>query len=155
VGRWVRRSPPQSTRILTSRPQTSRKTFVLAVTNVHNVLCASLTIHVGLTLRPPCQLMVRHRLVRLHDAAGNYVINEKIIRIGPFLMFRGIFDALEIDRPLLEVKVCMLADKPIVGATSIPNRDFDEVLDAIAQIQISIPDPWYMSTLLARRPHLK
>jgi hypothetical protein len=33
--------------------------------------------------------------------------NETKMRLGIFITFRGIFDALELDRPLLEVKVCM------------------------------------------------
>jgi hypothetical protein len=104
------------------------ETFVLPVTNLHDVVCASLTIQVGLTLRPPSQLaMVRHRLVRVHDAAGKDVINERMIRLEPLITFRGIFDALQLDRPLREVNVCMLADTPIARATSIPKSDFDEV----------------------------
>jgi hypothetical protein len=87
--------------------------------------------------------MVRHRLVRVHDAAGKKLINEKIVRLEPFDTFRGIFDALELDRPLLEVKVCMLADTTIARATSIPNSDFDEAVDDIVQImaQINTPEP--------------
>jgi hypothetical protein len=87
--------------------------------------------------------MVCHRLVRVHDAAGKELINERIIRLEPFDTFRGIFDALELDRPLLEVKVCMLADTPTARATSIPISDFDEAVDDIVQIlaQINIPDP--------------
>jgi hypothetical protein len=73
--------------------------------------------------------MVRHRLVRVHDSAGKDAINEVLIRIEPFIMFRGIYDALEPDRPLLKVKVCMLADTPIARATSIPKSDSDEVID--------------------------
>jgi hypothetical protein len=120
------------------------ETFVLAAITVHDMLCASLTIHVGLTLRPPCQLaMVRHRLVRVHDAAGKDVVDEGIIKLEPFIKFRGIFDALELDRSLLEVKVCMLADTPIARARSIPKSDFDEVLDEIMRslAQINVPDP--------------
>jgi hypothetical protein len=125
--------PPQSARISASRHQASRKTFILAVTHVH-VLCASLTIYVGLTLRPPCQLaMVRHRLVRVHGASFKDMINERNTRLQTFITFRGIFDALELDRPLLEVNVCMLAETPIARATSIPKSDFDEVLDEIVQ----------------------
>jgi hypothetical protein len=60
----------------------------LAVKIVHDVLSASLTIHVGLTLRPPCQLVkVRHRLVRVHDAAGKDAINEKISDLNPVSRF--------------------------------------------------------------------
>jgi hypothetical protein len=66
--------------------------------------------------------MVQHRLVWVHDAAGKDGINERLIRIEPFITFRGIYDAPEPDRPLLEVKVCMLADTPIAGATSIPKK---------------------------------
>jgi hypothetical protein len=51
--------------------------------------------------------MVRHQLVRVHDAAGKNVVNERNIRFETFFTFRCIFDALELDRPLLEVKVCM------------------------------------------------
>jgi hypothetical protein len=86
--------------------------------------------------------MVRHRLVRVHNAAGKDVINENIIKLELFITFRGIFYALELNRPLLEVKVCMLADKPNARAMSIPNSDFDEVFDAIVQglYQINVPD---------------
>jgi hypothetical protein len=49
--------------------------------------------------------MVHHRLVRVHEAAGKDAINEIIMRIEPFITFRGIYDALEPDRPLLKVKV--------------------------------------------------
>jgi hypothetical protein len=53
------------------------ETFILPLTIVHDVLCAALTTHVGLALRPPRQLaMVRHRLVRVQDAAGKDVIDE-------------------------------------------------------------------------------
>jgi hypothetical protein len=48
-------------------------------------------------------------------------------------MFRGIYDALEPDRPLLKVKVCMLADTPIARATSIQKSDLDEAMDTIMQ----------------------
>jgi hypothetical protein len=75
--------------------------------------------------------MVQHRLVRVHDAAGKGAINESLIRTEPFITFRGIYDAPEPDRPLLEVKVCMFADTPIARATSIPKSDFDEVIDTI------------------------
>jgi hypothetical protein len=87
--------------------------------------------------------MVRHRLVRVHDAAGKELINEKIVRLEPFNTIRGSFDALELYRPLLEVKVCMLADTPIARATSIPISDFDEAVDDIVKImaQINVPDP--------------
>jgi hypothetical protein len=78
--------------------------------------------------------MVQHRLVRVHDAAGKDGINERLIRIEPFITFRGIYDAPEPDRPLLEVKVCMLADTPIARATSFPKSDFDEVIDTTVQI---------------------
>jgi hypothetical protein len=111
---------------------------------VNDVLCAFLTARVWLTLRPPCPLdMVRHRLVQVHDAAGKELINERIVRLEPFNTFRGIFDALELDRPLLEVKVCMLADTPIARASSIPISDFDEAVDDNVQImaQINVPDP--------------
>jgi hypothetical protein len=61
-----------------------------------------------LTLCPPCQLaMVRNQLVRVHEAAGKKVINEINIKLEIFITLRGIFDALELDRPLLEAKVCM------------------------------------------------
>jgi hypothetical protein len=73
--------------------------------------------------------MLYHQLVRVHDAAGKDAINERLIRIEPFITFRGIYDALEPDRPLLKVKVCTLADTPIARATSIPKSDFDEVID--------------------------
>jgi hypothetical protein len=49
--------------------------------------------------------MVHHRLVRVHDAAGKDAINKILIRIEPFVTFRGIYNALEPDRPLLKVKV--------------------------------------------------
>jgi hypothetical protein len=71
---------------------------------VNDILCAFLTTRVGLTLRPPCPLdMVLHKLVRVHDAAGKELINERIVRLEPFNTVRGIFDALELDRLLLEV----------------------------------------------------
>jgi hypothetical protein len=76
--------------------------------------------------------------VRVHDAAGKDAINEKIIRIESFIMFRGIYDTLEPYRPLLKVKVCMLADTPIARATSIPKSDFDVVVDTIVQILAQI-----------------
>jgi hypothetical protein len=87
--------------------------------------------------------MVHHRLVRVHDAAGKEVINERLIRLEPCSTFRGVFDALELDRPLLEVKLCMLADTPIARATSIPNSDIDEAVDTIVRSlpQVNIPDP--------------
>jgi hypothetical protein len=72
--------------------------------------------------------MVHHRLVRVHDAAGKDAIEERLIRIEPTITFRGIYDALEPDRPLLKVKVCMLADTPTARATPIPKTDFDEVV---------------------------
>jgi hypothetical protein len=78
--------------------------------------------------------MVHHRLVRVHDAAGKDAINEKLSRIEQFITFCGIYDALEPDRPLLTVKVCMLADTPMARATSIPKSDFDEVIDTTEQI---------------------
>jgi hypothetical protein len=34
--------------------------------------------------------MVRHRLVRVHDAASREVINERIVKLEPFDTFRGI-----------------------------------------------------------------
>jgi hypothetical protein len=49
--------------------------------------------------------MVHHRLVRVNDAAGKDAINEGLIRIEPFITFRGIYDALDPDRPMLKVKV--------------------------------------------------
>jgi hypothetical protein len=102
------------------------------VNSVHGVWCASLTIYVGLTLRPIRQLaMVHHQLGRVHDAAGKDAINETYISIEPFFTFRGIYDALEPDRPLLKVKVCTLADAPIARATPILKR---EVIDTIVQI---------------------
>jgi hypothetical protein len=82
--------------------------------------------------------MVRHQVVRVHDAAGKDAINERLIRIEPLIKFRGIYDALEPNRPLLKVKVCMLADTPIARATSIPKSDFDEVRDTIVQILAQI-----------------
>jgi hypothetical protein len=51
--------------------------------------------------------MVRHQLVRVHDAAGKKVIIEINIKLETLITLRGILDALELDRPLLEVKVCM------------------------------------------------
>jgi hypothetical protein len=77
--------------------------------------------------------MVQHRLVRVHDAAGKDAINERLIIIKPFITLRGIYDALEPDRPLLKLKVCMLAESPIARATSIPKSDFDEVIDTTVQ----------------------
>jgi hypothetical protein len=62
----------------------------------------------------------------------------KDFRHEEFITFRGIYDALELDRPLLKVKVCMLADTPIARATSIPNSDFDEVIDTTVQILAKI-----------------
>jgi hypothetical protein len=86
--------------------------------------------------------MVHHGLVRVHDAAGKDAINERRIRIEPFITFCGIYDALEPDRPLLKVKICMLADTPIARATSIPKSDFDEVIDtpvqSLAQIGVKV-----------------
>jgi hypothetical protein len=61
------------------------------------------------------------------------VINKRLIIIEPFSTFRGVYDVLGPDRPLLEVKVCMLADKPIARATSITKSSFDEVVDSIVQ----------------------
>jgi hypothetical protein len=78
--------------------------------------------------------MVHHQHVRVHDATGKDAINETLVRIEPFITFRGIYDALEPDRPLLKVKVCMLADTPIARATSIPKSDFDEVIDTNVHI---------------------
>jgi hypothetical protein len=113
--------------------------LIAAVTDVNDVLSAFLTTRVDLTLRPPCPLdMVRHRLVRVHDAADKELINERIVRLEPFNIFRGIFDALELDRPLLGVEVCMIADTPIARATSIPISDFDEAIDDIVQIMAQI-----------------
>jgi hypothetical protein len=51
--------------------------------------------------------MVRHQLVRVHDAAGKRVIDNRKIRLDLFTPFRGMLYALELDRPLLEVQVCM------------------------------------------------
>jgi hypothetical protein len=82
--------------------------------------------------------MVHHRLVRVHDAAGKDAIYERLIRIEPFITFRGIYDALEPSQPLLKVKVCMLADTPIARAASIPKRDFDEGIDTTVQILVHI-----------------
>jgi hypothetical protein len=86
--------------------------------------------------------MVQHQLVRVHDAASKDAINETLLRIEPYITLRGIYDALEPDRPLLEVKVCMLDDKPTVRAMSILKSDFDEVVDAIvhspAQIVVQL-----------------
>jgi hypothetical protein len=59
---------------------------------------------------------------------------ENLIRFEHFVTFLGIYDALEPDRPLLKVKVCMLVDTPFTRATSIPKSDFDEVIDTIVQI---------------------
>jgi hypothetical protein len=61
------------------------------------------------------------------------VINIRLIITEPFSTFRDIYDVLGPDRPLLEVKVCMLADKPIARATPIPKSGFDEVVDTIVQ----------------------
>jgi hypothetical protein len=82
--------------------------------------------------------MVQHRLVLEHNAAGKDAINERLIKIVPFVTCRGIYDATEPDRPLLEVKVCMLSDTPIARATSIPKSDFDEVVDTLVQIPAQI-----------------
>jgi hypothetical protein len=83
--------------------------LIAAVNDVNDVSCAFSTIRVGLTLFPPCPLdMVRHRLVQVYDAAGKELINERVIKLKPFDTFRGIFDVLELDRPLLEVKVCTI-----------------------------------------------
>jgi hypothetical protein len=82
--------------------------------------------------------MVHHRLVRVHDAAGKDAINERLISFEPFITFRGIHDALEPDRPLLKVEVCMLANTPIARATSIRKSDFDEVIDTQMQILAQI-----------------
>jgi hypothetical protein len=82
--------------------------------------------------------MVHHRLVRVHDAAGKDAINERLIGTEPFITFRGIYDALEPDRALLKVKVCMLADTPIARATSIPKSDCDEVVDTTVQMPAQI-----------------
>jgi hypothetical protein len=50
----------------------------------------------------------------------------------------------------------VLADTPIARATSIPISDFDEAVDDIVQIMALIYQTlWYMSSLLARRPHLQ
>jgi hypothetical protein len=56
--------------------------------------------------------MVQHRLVRVHDAAGKDAINEKIIKIEPFITFRGIYDALDPDRPRLKVNVSLTCQSP-------------------------------------------
>jgi hypothetical protein len=40
-------------------------------------------------------------------AAGKKVINELNIRLEPLITFRGNFDALELDRLLLVINVCM------------------------------------------------
>jgi hypothetical protein len=66
--------------------------------------------------------MVHHWLVRVHEAAGKDASNERLIKIEPFIKFRGIYDALEPDRPLLKVKVCMLADTKIALATPFRKR---------------------------------
>jgi hypothetical protein len=76
--------------------------------------------------------------VRVHDAAGKDAINVRRIRIEPFITFLGIYDALEPDRPLLKVKVCMLANTPIALATSIRKSDFDEIIDTIVQVLAQI-----------------
>jgi hypothetical protein len=47
--------------------------------------------------------MLHQRLVQEHDSAGKDAINERLIRIEPLITFRGIYDALEPDRPLLKV----------------------------------------------------
>jgi hypothetical protein len=78
--------------------------------------------------------MVHHRLVRVHDAAGKDAINERLTSFELFITFSGIYDALEPDRPLLKVKVCMLANTPIARATSIPKSDFDKVIDTTVKI---------------------
>jgi hypothetical protein len=64
--------------------------------------------------------MVQHWLARVHDAAGKDAMNERLIRIETSITFCDIYDATEPDRPLLEVKVCMLADTPIARAS--PSR---------------------------------
>jgi hypothetical protein len=79
-----------------------------------------------------------HRLVRVHDAAGKDAINERLIRIESFVTFRGIYNALEPDRRLLKVKICMLPDTTITRATSIPKSYFDEVIDKTVQIPAQI-----------------
>jgi hypothetical protein len=87
--------------------------------------------------------MARHGLVLVHDAAGKEAIIERIIRLRPSITFRCIFCALELDRPLLEVKACMLADTPVAQASSIPTSDVEVVVDKIVKTvaQINIPDP--------------
>jgi hypothetical protein len=75
--------------------------------------------------------MVHHWLVRVHDAAGKEVINERLIRLEPYITFRGLSDALELDGPLLKVKLCMLADTPIARATSIRNSILQPQLDNV------------------------
>jgi hypothetical protein len=89
--------------------------------------------------------MARHRLVLVHDAAGKGAINERMIRLGPLITFRCIFDALELDRPLLEVKACILADTPVAQASSIPTSDVEVVVHKIVKIaaQINLPDPMF------------
>jgi hypothetical protein len=65
--------------------------------------------------------MVRHQLARVHDAAGMKVIDERNVRLEPLITFHGIFDALALDRPLLEVNVCMdCAFGSIIAALLLP-----------------------------------
>jgi hypothetical protein len=78
--------------------------------------------------------MVHHRLVRVHAVAGKDTTNERLIRTEPFITFRGIYDALEPDRPLLRIQVYVLPDTPIARATSIPKSDFKEVIDTTVLI---------------------
>jgi hypothetical protein len=52
------------------------------------------------------------------------VINEGNMRLEPFITFRGIFDALELDWPLLEVNVCMDSTFGSILAALLPCLHF-------------------------------
>jgi hypothetical protein len=56
----------------------------------------------------------------VNDAAGNNVTNERNIRLESLIKFRDIFHALELRRPLLEIKVCMDCTFGSILATLLP-----------------------------------
>jgi hypothetical protein len=75
-------------------------------------------------------------VVRVHDAADKKVINERNSRLDPLITFRGIFDALELDRPQLEVNVCMDCTFGSILAALLPCLHFQ--LHPLQQPQLLI-----------------